>query len=73
MKVVETEIPGLLIIEPKVFGDERGFFLEAWQQRRYAEVGVVEHFVQDNLAYSRRGVLRHPPLPFARASRRCAG
>jgi dTDP-4-dehydrorhamnose 3,5-epimerase len=58
MNIVTTDIPGVLIIEPKVFGDERGFFLETWQQHRYAEAGIGPDFVQDNLAYSRRGVLR---------------
>jgi len=67
MKVIETTIPGVLIIEPQVFGDERGFFMETWQQRRYADAGVPERFVQDNLAYSARGVLRglHVQNPFA--------
>ncbi len=58
MKVVETEIPGVLIIEPKVFGDDRGWFMESWQQQRYAEVGIPGPFVQDNQAHSLRGVLR---------------
>jgi dTDP-4-dehydrorhamnose 3,5-epimerase len=58
MNVIETPIPGVLIIEPKVFGDERGFFLETWNQARYREAGIAETFVQDNLSFSRRGVLR---------------
>jgi dTDP-4-dehydrorhamnose 3,5-epimerase len=58
MKVVETEIPGVLMIEPKVFGDERGFFMETYRVNRYAEHGIPEQFVQDNLSFSRRGVLR---------------
>jgi dTDP-4-dehydrorhamnose 3,5-epimerase len=58
MKVSETGIPGLLIIEPQIFGDVRGFFLETWQRRRYLEHGVAGDFVQDNLSFSRRGVLR---------------
>lgn len=58
MRAIEAEIPGLLVIEPDVFGDDRGFFLETWQQPRYAELGLVRPFVQDNLAYSCRGVLR---------------
>lgn len=57
MKRIETAIPGVLILEPRVFGDERGFFMETWQQRRYAELGLPQ-MVQDNLASSRRGVLR---------------
>ncbi len=58
MKVIETPLAGLLIIEPKVFGDERGFFLETWSRKRYQEVGINVDFVQDNLSCSRRGVLR---------------
>ena len=58
MKVIETRLPGVLIIEPKVFGDERGFFMESWHQARYEVAGIVEPFVQDNLSFSRRGVLR---------------
>ena len=49
---------GALIIEPKVFGDARGFFLETWQRDRYAEAGLPTTWVQDNLSQSRRGVLR---------------
>ena len=58
MNVTELDLPGVLLLEPKVFGDERGFFLETWQSRRYAEAGMPEHFVQDNLSKSRHGVLR---------------
>lgn len=58
MNLIETSIPGVLIIEPKVFGDQRGFFFETWQQKRYAEIGLPEQFVQDNLSFSRYGVLR---------------
>lgn len=58
MNIIPTPIPDVLIIEPKVLGDERGFFLETWQQERYAEAGIGPQFVQDNLAYSRHGVLR---------------
>ena len=58
MNVVETSLPGVLIIEPKVFGDERGFFMETWNGRRYEEAGLPDRFVQDNLSYSARGVLR---------------
>jgi dTDP-4-dehydrorhamnose 3,5-epimerase len=53
----ETAIPGVWILEPKVFGDARGFFMETWQRRRYADLGLPE-LVQDNLARSARGVLR---------------
>ncbi len=58
MNLIETSIPGVLIIEPKVFGDQRGFFMETWQQQRYAKIGLPEQFVQDNLSFSRHGVLR---------------
>ncbi|TCJ11710.1 dTDP-4-dehydrorhamnose 3,5-epimerase [Parasulfuritortus cantonensis] len=58
MHTTETTLPGVRLIEPTVFGDERGFFLETWHQARYAELGLPECFVQDNLSYSRRGVLR---------------
>ena len=58
MNVVETALPGVLLIEPKVFGDARGFFLETWQQNRYEEAGLPGSFVQDNLSFSTRGVLR---------------
>jgi dTDP-4-dehydrorhamnose 3,5-epimerase len=58
MKVLETPLAGLLIIEPKVFGDERGFFMETWSRKRYQEMGINVDFVQDNLSFSRRGVLR---------------
>ncbi len=58
MNVIETDLPGVVIIEPKVFGDERGFFMESWNGRRYEEAGLPGRFVQDNLSYSIHGVLR---------------
>ena len=58
MNVIQTELPGVVIIEPRVFGDERGFFMETWQQRRYADAGLPGQFVQDNISFSRRGILR---------------
>ena len=58
MKVHETPLPGVLVIEPRVFEDERGFFLETYQQRRFAEMGIDETFVQDNWSRSTRGALR---------------
>jgi dTDP-4-dehydrorhamnose 3,5-epimerase len=58
MKISACALPGLLIIEPKVFGDPRGFFLESWNERRYQEAGLSERFVQDNFSFSRRGTLR---------------
>jgi len=58
MKVTRFDIPDLLLIEPKRFGDERGWFSETWQAPRYHEAGIREDFVQDNLARSAKGVLR---------------
>lgn len=58
MTIVETPIPGLLIIEPKVFGDDRGFFLESWNAAAFREAGLDLTFVQDNHSRSARGVLR---------------
>ena len=58
MKVLETILPGVLIIEPKVFGDARGFFLESYQAERYRQLGIAHTFVQDNHSRSARGVLR---------------
>jgi dTDP-4-dehydrorhamnose 3,5-epimerase len=58
MRVIATDLPEVLIIEPEVFGDARGFFLESYHARRYAEAGVPDHFMQDNHSRSRRGVLR---------------
>ncbi len=58
MNISRCDLPGLLIIEPKVFGDPRGFFFESWNERRYAEAGLPERVVQDNFSFSRRGILR---------------
>ena len=58
MNVLKTELAGVVIIEPDVFGDARGFFMETWNQTRYVEAGFPGVFVQDNLSYSKRGVLR---------------
>ncbi|MEK8079562.1 dTDP-4-dehydrorhamnose 3,5-epimerase [Pseudomonas sp. XK-1] len=58
MKIIETQLPGVLIIEPKVFGDHRGFFLESFQVERYRQAGIDLPFVQDNHSRSQRGVLR---------------
>ena len=58
MKVIETKLPGVLIIEPKVFGDSRGFFKETFQAQRYREAGIEHDFVQDNHSRSQKGVLR---------------
>lgn len=58
MNVTPTAIPDLLIIEPRVFGDERGFFFEVWNSRSFAAAGLDLHFVQDNHSRSAKGVLR---------------
>jgi len=58
MKVPETELPGVKIIEPTVFGDQRGFFKATFQAERYAEIGIDLPFVQDNCSRSTKGVLR---------------
>jgi dTDP-4-dehydrorhamnose 3,5-epimerase len=58
MNIIETNIADLKIIEPKVFGDERGFFIETYNQQRYQDAGINEIFVQDNLSFSRKGILR---------------
>jgi len=58
MKITETELPGVRVIEPRIFRDERGYFLETWSQTRYQEAGLPENMLQDNLSWSRRGVLR---------------
>ena len=58
MQLVSTELPEVLLIEPRVFGDDRGFFYESWNQRAFAQAGLPAVFVQDNHSRSRRGVLR---------------
>jgi dTDP-4-dehydrorhamnose 3,5-epimerase len=58
MNVITCEIPGLMVFEPKVFGDSRGFFVETYNQQRYTEAGLNAIFVQDNLSFSRQGILR---------------
>ena len=58
MKVIETKLRGVLIIQPKVFGDHRGFFKETYQTERYQEAGISLPFVQDNHSRSAKGVLR---------------
>ena len=58
MNVVPTAMVDLLIIEPQVFGDERGFFLESWNAQTFADAGLDIHFVQDNHSRSAKGVLR---------------
>lgn len=58
MKFTATDIPGLIVIEPKVFADARGFFMETWQEQVFRDHGLDVHFVQDNHSRSARGVLR---------------
>jgi len=58
MQVTTTELEGVLLIEPKVFGDARGYFIETWARDRYVQAGVKLDFVQDNMSRSRRGALR---------------
>lgn len=67
MNIIKTNIEGPLIIEPKVFGDERGFFMEQYNRERYRDVGIDADFRQDNLSSSRYGVLRglHYQNPYA--------
>ena len=58
MKVTETDLPGVLRIEPQVFGDARGFLYESWSASRYADAGISGPFVQDTVSRSGRGTLR---------------
>jgi dTDP-4-dehydrorhamnose 3,5-epimerase len=55
---IETALPGVLILQPRVFGDERGFFLESYSERVFAAIGINDRFVQDNHSYSSHNVLR---------------
>ena len=58
MKIIPTAIPEVLLLEPKVFGDDRGFFYESWNKRTFAELGIAANFVQDNHSKSQKNVLR---------------
>lgn len=58
MKIIETRIPAVKIIEPKVFGDERGFFMETWNEKVFREAGIDANFVQDNHSRSVKNTLR---------------
>lgn len=58
MNLIETAIPGPVIVEPRVFGDDRGFFLESWNANAFAALGLDLSFVQDNHSRSAKGVLR---------------
>jgi dTDP-4-dehydrorhamnose 3,5-epimerase len=69
MKVTETKLAGVLVIEPDVFADDRGYFLETFRAEHYAEAGMPGPFLQDNLSFSLAGVLRglHLQNPSAQA------
>jgi dTDP-4-dehydrorhamnose 3,5-epimerase len=58
MKIIPVEFPDIMLIEPRVFMDHRGYFFETYQAQRYADLGVAASFVQDNLSYSQQGVVR---------------
>ena len=58
MKKIATSLPGVLLLEPRVFGDDRGFFLESYNQRTFAALGITEAFVQDNQSFSETNVIR---------------
>lgn len=58
MKFIPTSIPDIILIEPRVFGDSRGFFMETYQAQKFADAGIPANFVQDNHSGSRRGTLR---------------
>ena len=58
LKKIPTSLPGVFVLEPRVFGDERGFFFESYNQQAMADVGIMERFVQDNHSCSSRNVLR---------------
>jgi dTDP-4-dehydrorhamnose 3,5-epimerase len=58
LTVTKTKLPGVLILEPRVFADDRGFFLESYNEKTMSEIGITAHFVQDNHSYSTRNVLR---------------
>jgi dTDP-4-dehydrorhamnose 3,5-epimerase len=58
MEFITTDLPGVIVVKPKVFGDERGFFMETYRKDKFAELGIETHFVQDNHSRSQQGVLR---------------
>jgi dTDP-4-dehydrorhamnose 3,5-epimerase len=58
MDLEPTPLKGVVLLKPKIFGDSRGFFLESWNRRVFAELGISEDFVQDNHSRSRQGILR---------------
>jgi dTDP-4-dehydrorhamnose 3,5-epimerase len=58
LKVTKTEIPGLLVVQPDVFNDSRGFFFESYNKERYKKLGIADDFVQDNISRSKKGTVR---------------
>lgn len=58
MNRIETPLSGLVLIEPRVFGDARGYFYESWNKKRYRDIGLRDDFVQDNVSLSAHGILR---------------
>ena len=72
MRFAETELPGVILIEPDVHGDQRGFFLETYHAPRYREGGIGETFVQDNHSRSSKGTLRglHGQFPHCQGKKR---
>jgi dTDP-4-dehydrorhamnose 3,5-epimerase len=58
LKVAKTEIPGLLVVQPDIFTDSRGFFIESYNKKRYEESGIPLDFVQDNISKSKKGTVR---------------
>ena len=58
MKIVETRLPGCVVLEPAVYGDTRGFFYETWNAERFGKTGLPTHFVQSNVSLSARNVVR---------------
>ena len=74
MKITKTNIDGLIIIEPEIFKDDRGSFLESWNVKKFKEIGIDDHFVQDNQSNSSKGILRglhfqNPPFAQAKLVR----
>lgn len=69
MQIIETELPGVLILEPKVFKDDRGFFMETYHKQKYEKAGITTSFVQDNLSFSQKNTLRglHYQYPHGQA------
>lgn len=58
MEIIKTDIEGLILIKPKVFFDERGYFFEDYNEKRFKEAGITDVFVQDNQSFSKKGVIR---------------